>query len=255
MHKFSLEESAEESSGVLIMILHKYIVGDLRGHRGLLEKLLDRIQPDEHANVIFVGSYVGPGHDSKGTVSRLIELKDKMPSTFYFLRGCYDLLFCEYLGSTEQWSNKQLWDSMYGNDAIMSYVQTNGGAKIVLPDGRISRASLPIPKRHLDFLEQLPTLYKDEDPPIVVSHTGAAAALEGCMKQVAYFGVPHVDDEMSMAMFRVPGKTSIFGHIPFKEPFIGPGLIGIDLGAGFGGKLGCYDAIEDRFHIVEVTRT
>ena len=233
------------------MILHKYIVGDLRGHRSLLEKLLDRIQPDENCNVIFLGSYVGPGPDSKGTVARLIELKDKMPDTFYFLKGCYDLLFCEYLGSDERWANMKLWRSMRGDDSIASYLAGDGGVKVVLPDGRISRLSLPIPKRHIDFLEQLPTLYKDEDPPIVVSHTGAAAAFEeGCDKRMAYFGVPKEDVMESVMMFQVPGKTSIFGHVPHREPFIAPGLIGIDLGAGMGGKLCAYDAIEDEFHIV-----
>jgi serine/threonine protein phosphatase 1 len=37
------------------------------------------------------------------------------------------------------------------------------------------------------------------------------------------------------------GKVIVFGHTPFREPFIYPGRVGLDTGAVFGGPLTCME--------------
>ncbi|MDR2349230.1 MAG: hypothetical protein LBF41_01220, partial [Deltaproteobacteria bacterium] len=37
------------------------------------------------------------------------------------------------------------------------------------------------------------------------------------------------------------GKTVVFGHTPFREPFVFPGRVGLDTGAVFGGPLTCME--------------
>jgi len=44
------------------------------------------------------------------------------------------------------------------------------------------------------------------------------------------------------------GKRVIFGHTPFKDPFIRPTKIGIDTGAVYGNKLTCLQLPEVKFY-------
>ena len=227
----------------------KLFIGDLRGQLGMLKRLLDKIQPSEGDNTIFLGNYVGPSLDSKACVEYVLKLKEEFPDRFYFLRGCYDWLFCSYIGSDSKWPYLSMWNQMGGNLAIGSYVASNGGVKVLMPDGRVARCSLPIPERHLRFLESLPLFYEDQDPPVVASHTGFPPAFkDACTEAAAFLG-----DGVGCSLdIQVPGKLSIFGHNPQKEPFVTPDLIGIDLGAGIGGRLCCFDTVAREFHITKL---
>jgi serine/threonine protein phosphatase 1 len=42
------------------------------------------------------------------------------------------------------------------------------------------------------------------------------------------------------------GKTIVFGHTPFEEPYITPGRIGLDTGAVYGGPLTCMELTSRR---------
>jgi serine/threonine protein phosphatase 1 len=46
------------------------------------------------------------------------------------------------------------------------------------------------------------------------------------------------------------GKTVIFGHTPFKEPFITKNKIGIDTGAVYNNKLTCIELPAQKFYSI-----
>lgn len=52
-------------------------IGDIHGCRTALETLLEAIQPRAEDTVVTLGDYVDRGPDSKGVVSRLIELSEQ----------------------------------------------------------------------------------------------------------------------------------------------------------------------------------
>jgi serine/threonine protein phosphatase 1 len=46
------------------------------------------------------------------------------------------------------------------------------------------------------------------------------------------------------------GKTVVFGHTPFRQPFIYPGRAGLDTGAVFGGPLTCLEVQKGELYSV-----
>jgi len=78
--------------------MRKFCIGDIRGDLYLLKKLMDRIGPGENDVMIFLGSYLGPGSDSKGVVEYLLNARKK-PGTWIFLKGCYEFMFLHSIGN------------------------------------------------------------------------------------------------------------------------------------------------------------
>ena len=96
------DDGDDEGSGTVVC------VGDTHGHLdklNLLWQRLGRSLGDAHlaaATVVFLGDYVDRGPDSKGTIERLIQLRDTRPAgKTVFLAGNHDFAFGAYLGCIE----------------------------------------------------------------------------------------------------------------------------------------------------------
>ena len=99
----------------------------------------------------------------------------------------------------------------------------------------------PFPVAHLDFYQNL-MLYYETDEHIFV-HAGLRPGLplsEQSVEDFLWIRDDFLDSEYDF------GKTVVFGHTPFKEPFIYPGRAGLDTGAVFGGPLTCLEVLEGR---------
>src|SRR5437879_5775322 len=145
--------------------MKKWIIGDVRGDLPLLEKLIDQLSPVPETDfVLFTGSYLGPGPDSRGTIDYLIEFKRKMGGSVNFLTGCYEHMFQTFLALCH--TDKQVvktWQAMGGQKVLESYARTNGPVKAQI-DSKIVSLELQyqIPATHIRFLEQeLFTWYYD----------------------------------------------------------------------------------------------
>jgi len=230
----------------------KFVVGDIRGEIGLMKKLLDKIQPTHQDTVLFLGSYIGPGKDSKATIECLLQLRQQMPGTFYFLRGCYEYVFGLYLSLGKKDRNiRRLWDSMGGRTVLSHYVPNGKPIRILGDHGSVQTLDLPfvIPEQHLKFMENdLHLWYEDTVLPFVACHSGAHPVIFGKQmnNDAAVFGV----NRWWEGDLRLPGKEIVFSHVPFREPFQRPGAIGIDLGAGLGGGLCSVEMFSKEFTIV-----
>lgn len=132
------------------------VVGDLHGHRGLLERALDRLNFDpKFDRVLSVGDLVDRGPDSLSTLQLLEE------PWFHAVLGNHELMLLHYLG---RYSSR-----LYGRKA---YLQ--GGGHWVLDAAQRHRRKL---WRLADRLAELPlALQVEADMPFVLAHTGMEPA-------------------------------------------------------------------------------
>ena len=234
------------------MAQRRFIIGDIRGSLGLLLKLFDRIQPDTGPNaLIFLGSYLGPGENSKGVIDFLLFLKE-VGHNCVFLRGCYERMFELSLPLNASPQFTKGWRAMGGNAVYQSYssdsplyvATSSGGPKKVAMTVRI-------PEPHLRFIKHdLGLWYETED--VIATHAGInrqrlEQGLGGVRDEDFIFGSPGWWNDS----WCIPGKDIVFGHFPFPEPFLGPGKVGIDLGAGAGGRLCCIEYPSKQITIVQ----
>ena len=233
--------------------MKKYVIGDIRGEVNLLKSLIQKLGPTSDDQLIFTGSYLGPGSDSKGVIEYIIELQKKLPK-MAFLKGCYEFMFGSCIETKPNYSTMELWGKMGGQKVFKSYsdenivvmsVGSNGKPKPMQAD-----VKLRIPASHLQFIENLHQWFEDDLYPYVVCHAGGHPLLYGGQldneEQVAFGESGWWEQEGR----RIPGKTVIFSHAPFKVPFCKDGKIGIDCGAGIGGRLCSYEMFTQTFTIV-----
>jgi hypothetical protein len=226
--------------------MRKFVVGDIRGDFKLFQKMMDRLGPTSSDVVIFLGSYLGPGGNSKDCVDYALGLRTAMPSTFLFLRGCYEYMFGRCIGTKPAESHLNLWKHMRGEKVFNSYCVP--GPRLV--SGGVEQLPLNVPASHLRFFEgELHQWFEDELFPFVATHSGYHPSLYKDAKEE--YTVFSVNRWWENDNIRIPGKTIVFSHVPFKEPFLGKGKLGIDLGAGLGGKLAAWEAVSQQIITVE----
>lgn len=230
--------------------MRKYIVGDIRGELTLLKKLMDKLGPVDSDCFVFLGSYLGPGNDSRGVLDYLLDFKKKFPNTS-FLKGCYEWMFGFCIETKPSYENQKLWGQMQGINVFQSY---SDDKKLVVTSGKgpISvEMPLKVPATHLEFMAtSLHHWYEDDIFPYVACHSGGHPILYGGELQNEQQIVFGENGWWKQDGRRIPGKTVIFSHVPFTKPFRRGGKLGIDLGAGLGGKLAAFEMFSEQIHIV-----
>ena len=204
-----------------------YIIGDIHGCLGALERLIEKIDwhPDREG-LIFLGDYVDRGVQSKDVIDLIIEMSERSPHV-QCLMGNHEDLFLEYLS---------------GGD-IDPYLYNGGGA--TLKSYRIN-GKVSVPDEHLSFLKSLKLFIELDDYYVV--HAGMRPGVD-----------IHKQDPKDLLWIREPflysdyqfGKIVIFGHTPFAVPLIEKNKIGLDTGAVFGNRLTCLELPDRKFHSVE----
>jgi serine/threonine protein phosphatase 1 len=232
--------------------MRKHVIGDIRGDLDLLKKLMDRIGPSEDDSLIFLGSYIGPGSDSKGVMNYVLDIQKRFSRTF-FIRGCYEWLFDFCVGDEPPSVEYQkLWSTMGGNQVFKSYTPNNR-LLVMSPVNNYStvEVKLDIPITHVRFMEkELGHWYEDDTFPYICCHSGGHPQLFGGVLENEVQTVFSERDWWKCDGRSIPGKTVIFSHYPFQKPFRGVGKIGIDLGAGLGGKLAAFEMMSETITIV-----
>lgn len=234
--------------------MRRFIIGDVRGEIGLLKKMMDKLGPCNADFVLFLGSYLGPGPDSKGVIEYLLDMYDR-DLDVHFLKGCYEFMFKFCTETSPPWNVAKLWTEMGGKKVFNSYasdrqlyiLHTGSNGK---PEPSKVEIPMVIPERHIRFIENLHQWFEDETFPIVACHAGGHPMLYGGKldnEEQAMFGE---NGWWEQDWRQIPGKTVVFSHVPFKQPFLGKGKLGIDLGAGLGGKLCAYEMVSEQITIV-----
>jgi serine/threonine protein phosphatase 1 len=199
-----------------------FAVGDIHGCRTKLDRLMEVIdwRPERREELVFLGDYIDRGPDSFGVVETVMELKARYRDRVTLLMGNHEHMFVNFITGRE------------------SLVLTANGVAWTM---RSYGSNGPFPVAHLDFYQSLRLYYETEDHIFVHAGLRPGRPLAGqTVEDVLWIRDDFLDSDHDF------GKTVVFGHTPFKEPYIIPGRAGLDTGAVFGGPLTCLEVLEGR---------
>lgn len=219
--------------------MHRYAIGDIHGHLGLLQAAHDLIAEDiaRHGPgpVIHIGDLVDRGPDAKGVIEYLMqgiaEGRD-----WVVLKGNHDRMFTRFL--------RDPWDPEPGLRAELSWLHPRlGGAATLRSYGVANAADRPIapvhaeatalvPQTHVDFLTTRPTLHL----------AGTCAFVHAGIRP----GIPLEDQtETDLAWIREPflsnpashGPLIVHGHTALDKATHYGNRLNLDSSAAYGGPL------------------
>lgn len=207
-----------------------FAVGDVHGCRSRLEELLGRLDLDpETDSVVFIGDYIDRGPDSRGVVEAVLDLRRRIPRV-HCLTGNHERMFLDFLEDP---------------GAAVVFL-ANGGAATLRSYG-FRREDQPgmdaLPEEHRQFFASLVLLHETERHIFV--HAGLRPGVP--LARQDPWDLLWIRHEF-IRSFAPFGKIVVFGHTPFREPFVDGIKIGIDTGAVYGGPLTCLELPAMRFH-------
>lgn len=208
-----------------------FIIGDLHGCLGMLQRLMDKIkwQPDKD-RLIFLGDYIDRGEDPKGVVNFILKLT-RFSSEVQCLIGNHEAIFLDYLNGKD----RRLFILNGGMKTLESYQRDK-------PEGE----GPLVPADHVAFYQSLKSFIELDDYYVV--HAGfrpGVALKDQTLEDMTWIRDPFIYSENNFK------KRVIFGHTPFYEPLVMDNKIGLDTGAVYGNRLTCLELPELRFHSVE----
>ncbi len=204
-----------------------FVVGDIHGSYEKLKAILAHLDwsPGGGDQLIFLGDYIDRGPQSYEVVQTVAELADRHPEVIA-LKGNHESMFLDFItgqGETQLFANGL-------SATVRDYCRSGRG----------------LSADHLRFYRGLRLCHETED--YIFVHAGLVPGLP--LDRQSPHDLLWVRDEFLLSDYDF-GKTVVFGHTPFKEPFIAPGRLGLDTGAVFGGPLTAVVLPEMRFIYAE----
>ena len=208
-----------------------FAIGDIHGCISQLDKLMAQIDIDAGEDtLVFVGDYIDRGHDSKGVIAAILDIKKNIRNVVC-LSGNHEDMFLNYCLDRR---DEELYMSNGGMRTLASYGFSREGTE-----------ELILPESHKEFFNSLRTYYETDD--YIFVHAGLRP------------GIPLVQqDRNDLLWIRFEfinspydfGKTVVYGHTPISlsKPLIDKDKICIDTGAVYGGKLTCIELPEMKIY-------
>ncbi len=207
-----------------------FAIGDIHGYFDKLHTLMALLEVNKEKDIlIFLGDYIDRGPQSMDVVEYLIRLSQNGYHTV-FLKGNHEAMLQDYLNGQD----KTTFLLNGGNNTLESYGQHIDRFKNFI-----------IPPSHIKFFQSL-LLFYETDLYIFV-HAGLVPKVplnQQQEKDLLWIRDPFINSTYDF------GKTVIFGHTPFKEPFVTKNKIGIDTGAIYKNKLTCIELPAQKFYSV-----
>lgn len=202
-------------------------VGDIHGCLSSLQKLLQLVDPQDNDHFVFLGDYIDRGEDSVGVVDYLIAFSTRYSSTF--LRGNHEQMLMDWFDEKES-----------------PWLQYNNGGAKTLQDYNDSQ-SRGIPNSHLEFFRKTPLSWVCDN--YIFVHAGLRPCIpleKQAEDDLLWIREPFLSSKYDW------GKTVVFGHTVLEKPLITHNRIGLDTGAGHGGRLTCCDVLSGQSWSIQV---
>ena len=202
-----------------------YAIGDVHGCADLLERLLALIDADAAGAayaLVFLGDYVDRGPDSRGVLSRLVELAASDQENV-FLKGNHEAAMCDFLlapAANEEWLH---WG---GDKTLDSY-----GVKDYWdrePEETAADFANALPEAHKRFLRGLALTHTVGDYVFVHAGFKPGVALEAQSESDMLWIRSEFHNTQTN---KRPDKTVVHGHHPVPRPLDAGWRIDVDTGA------------------------
>jgi serine/threonine protein phosphatase 1 len=207
-----------------------YAVGDIHGRRDKLTALHAVIaadfsqRPTGAAVLVHLGDYIDQGPDSAGVVGLLSAGPPITGMAAVNLLGDHERMLLDGLSGDRAAATDWLWAG--GTEALASW-----GLPPDLPRDQWEAA---LPPAHVAWLRSLALMHREADYLFV--HAGIRPALplsDQSRDDLVTIRQPFLSTEADY------GFVVVHGHSSAPSVHIGPNRIGLDTGAGIGGKLTC----------------
>ncbi|MFB3817829.1 MAG: metallophosphoesterase family protein [Candidatus Methylomirabilales bacterium] len=185
-----------------------YVIGDIHGCLGPLQRLIEKISPRLEDQLIFIGDYIDRGPQSREVVDYLLGL----PYRRICLLGNHEKMLLDFLAGEDQ----DIYLANGGQATLRSY----GGD----PDD--------IPDAHRAFFESLRPMHETAE--FLFVHAGIRPMVP--LNEQSLRDLVWIRQEFFQFVGRFP-KPVVFGHTPLKQVLLAEDRIGIDTGCVYGGKL------------------
>jgi serine/threonine protein phosphatase 1 len=199
-----------------------FAVGDIHGCYEKLISLMDRLPFDRHTDMlIFIGDYINRGPQSREVIDYLLELRRKCKKII-FLMGNHEHALLQY-AQTKDREYLRLLRAMEVESTLKSYLNA---------DFRSLSDLGFLPLAHRDFINGLLPYYRTGKYLFIHAGVIPGENPEECsLDRLLTVRDTFLECEPEQDL------TVVFGHTPFEMPFVAPGRIGIDTGAGHGNML------------------
>lgn len=181
-------------------------IGDIHGEINKLNSLIKKLDLNKDDFIIFLGDYIDRGKYSKQVVYRLIEISK--------------LYRCEFLMGNHEYCMLRTYEGVAWAKA---YFYEGGGEKTIKSYGSFEN----ILKIHGDFYKNLKYFYKTDK--FFFVHAGIRPDKDVEKQEILDFLL--IRDNFIKYNHKLKQKV-IFGHTPFKTPYIEEDKIGINTGCG-----------------------
>ena len=197
-------------------------IGDIHGEIYKLNNLLEKLNITPNDTLVFLGDYIDRGKYSKQVIDKLIELSNFCKCKFLMGNHEYNMLK----------TIKDLLDK--------EYFYIDGGQATIDSYGNFEN----IIKLHGDFFNNLEYYYQTEN--FLFVHAGIRP--DKHLEEQDKIDMLVIRDNFINYKHKFKQKI-IFGHTPFKTPFVEQDKIGIDTGCGKypNAPLTAYICNEDKF--------
>ena len=220
-----------------------YAIGDIHGcldqlirlHQAIAQDLAAR--PVAAAVLVHLGDYIDQGPDSAGVLARLVAGPPVAGVTTVNLLGDHERMLVDALAGDRAAATDWLWAG--GRAALASW-----GLDPALPREEWEAA---LPAAHVAFLRGL--VWHHRDSHYLFVHAGIRPGVplsEQSLDDLTPIRQPFLFTEQDL------GCIVVHGHANAPQPVIGVNQIGLDTGAGMGGKLTCAVLEEDLIGLIAV---
>ena len=203
-----------------------FAIGDVHGHEGKLEALLQKCE--RHAagremRVVFIGDYIDRGPDSRRTIERLIELQSRTKSRIVCLRGNHEAVAVA--------AARDALDAL--GDVDLDVWLSQGGGQRTLHSYGIADAR-HLPTEHVEWMASLPMSFDDGARFFVHAGINPARALaDQVEKDLLWMREPFLSHAADFGRLIVHGHTPTSNRVPEWHG----NRLNVDTAAGYGGPL------------------
>ena len=198
-------------------------IGDIHGTSSALDALLAAVRPTPDDTLVFLGDYVDRGPDTRGTLERILALRQSL--RVVCLRGNHEVMM---LAARRSNSERRMWMSVGGAQALASYGKAPG----------LTGTLDDVPPEHWDFLEKglLPS-HETETHIFVHANVDPGRPLAEQTEEHLYW------EFLQGPVRHISGKTVVVGHSSQRsgQPLDYGSIVCIDTYAYGGGWLTALD--------------
>ena len=239
------------------MNLPVVVIGDTHARPKLARRLLAEVEAAGMLSghrLVFLGDYIDRGPDARGMIDLCVELQAK---GHMMLAGNHDFVLERAMFATEDrkvWADR--WKDKYERRLVESYGLTRSERSGLELADKLREV---MPLDHQEFFQSLPWIFENDT--VIAIHAGPDPDIEWSAQSSSLAARlsanPMGPQQLFLKLFAyttdyfVDGKTLVTGHASDEIPFVAPGRVRVDTGAGdFDGPLTAW--VSDTGSLVKV---